>query len=102
MIVDFELDPDRKVGRIQTKQLNESILLNVDEAGNVFSVEVMSYARELYGEDPVTVLGLPALLISSPFPKSMSVEEYHARQEEIREWMENTWRGGPYRKRAGR
>lgn len=98
MIVDFELDPDHTVGNLKHQILNDDTMLFTDEVGNIAFVEVMSGVRKHYGDDPVTVEGLPALLRASPFPEDMSIEEYRSRRQEIKEWTERSWRGGEYRK----
>lgn len=50
MIVSFELDPDRKVGKLHAHDFNENTVVFADEAGNIGSVEIMGGVREIYGD----------------------------------------------------
>ncbi|MBA3474043.1 MAG: hypothetical protein H0T57_12595 [Rubrobacter sp.] len=61
MIVNFEVDPGKQVGRVEVKEIKkDEVLLSVDEAGNVFGIEVMGRASETFDLARVAVLGLKA------------------------------------------
>lgn len=83
LFVDMEMDPERKVGRVRPLQLNEHTLVNRDEAGNIWSIEIMSHARRLYGTGGITVEGLPASVLPPPDETPMSVEEFAEQRDRI-------------------
>lgn len=75
LIVDFEVDPRKRVGRVKVKEIKkDEVLLSVDEAGNVFGMEVMGRASETFDLEKVVVHGLKVEMLPK-VPGKVSLKE---------------------------
>lgn len=76
LIVNFEADPRKQVGRVEVKEVKkDEILLSVDEAGNVFGIEVMGKASETFDLARVAVQGMKAEELPLPSASVSSLSE---------------------------
>lgn len=76
LIVNFEADPRKQVGRVEVKEVKkDEILLSVDEAGNVFGIEVMGKASETFDLARVAVQGMKAEELPLPSASVSSLNE---------------------------
>lgn len=69
LIMDFEADYEKAVGRVDTHAIGDELVVTADEAGNLYQIEVMNHAAKRMNLEEVTAEGFrPKFRLEVPHP----------------------------------